>query len=63
MPPRIDDRWLWVGFGIFAFFAVKGIRYAIADLIHLTNKDPFRHKTQKNQTRLPEDGGPIVKYV
>ncbi|KAL9079475.1 MAG: hypothetical protein Q9157_001638 [Trypethelium eluteriae] len=36
MAPRIDDRWLWFGFGAFLFFAVKGISRALIDIVDLT---------------------------
>lgn len=36
MAYRIDDRWLWLGFGVFLFAAAKGIQYAIRDIVQLT---------------------------
>ena len=57
MPPKIDDRWLWLGFGIFIFFAAKGIRYAINDTVRLTRLDPLQHEPKKKQKEhRPEDG-------
>lgn len=56
MPPRIDDRWLWLGFGVFFLVAVRGIRYAITDVVQLTELEryPDESKDEKKDER-PED--------
>jgi hypothetical protein len=56
MPTRIDDRWLWLGFGVFVFFAARGIRYAIKDITQLTKIDPDQYESQSKLTgEQPED--------
>ena len=56
MLTRIDDRWLWLGFGVFFFFAAKGIRYAIKDITQLTKIDPDQYESQSKLTgEQPED--------
>ncbi|KAI9662434.1 MAG: hypothetical protein M1821_008601 [Bathelium mastoideum] len=47
---RIDDHWLWLGFGAFLFIAAKGITYGLHDIVNLTTiteepepeEDPIR---------------------
>ncbi|KAF2118365.1 hypothetical protein BDV96DRAFT_542102 [Lophiotrema nucula] len=36
MAPRIEDRWLWVGIGVFTLVAIKGVSYSLKYIIHLT---------------------------
>ena len=56
MAPKIDDRWLWLGFGVFIFFAAKGIRYAITDIVQLTKLDAFDCDSKdQNKDEQPED--------
>lgn len=56
MPPRIDDRWVWLGFGVFLFFAARNIRYAIKDTIRLTEIDPAQFEDDIVTSRKqPED--------
>ena len=55
MPPKIDDRWLWIGFGVFLFFATKGIRYAMTDVVRLTEIDPYQYDFQHERKEQPED--------
>lgn len=56
---RIDDRWLWFGAGIFFFCAVKGIRYALTDMVRLTELDRYP-KNKPDREGDPEDG---VLYI
>ncbi|CAK4032756.1 Hypothetical predicted protein [Lecanosticta acicola] len=48
MAHTISDRWLWLGFGIFFLAALKGVQYAISDIIRLTELKP--------QASLDDDG-------
>ncbi|KAF2468236.1 uncharacterized protein BDR25DRAFT_305217 [Lindgomyces ingoldianus] len=36
MAPRIDDRWLWLGLGVFTFIAIKGVAHGLRTIVHLT---------------------------
>ena len=54
MAPKIDDRWAWLGFGIFLFFAAKGIRYAIEDLVRLSEIDPYQFEPKDKDQRLED---------
>jgi hypothetical protein len=36
MVPKIEDRWLWLGLGVFTFFAVKGVAYGLREIVRLT---------------------------
>ncbi|GIZ43747.1 hypothetical protein CKM354_000696300 [Cercospora kikuchii] len=40
MATRIDDRWLWLGVGVFFYFAAKYVKYAVTDIVRLTELDP-----------------------
>lgn len=53
MATRINDRWLWLGFGIFFLAAAKGIQYAISDIVTLTELDSDNSKN--DDTERPED--------
>lgn len=62
MALRLDDRYLWLGYGIFAVVAACGIRIAIHDIVRLTiidasqypsNDDLIKPTTASNQI---EDG-------
>ncbi|KAF2482333.1 hypothetical protein BDY17DRAFT_324622 [Neohortaea acidophila] len=53
--PRIDDRLLWLGFGIFLFSAAKGIQYAIHDIVELTELTPLPDAFENPKGDLPED--------
>lgn len=55
MAHRIDDRWLWLGVGAAAFFAVKGIHYALSDIVRLTEIDPYQYEPKKQKEDHPED--------
>ncbi|KXT10685.1 hypothetical protein AC579_4773 [Pseudocercospora musae] len=55
MAHRIDDKWLWFAFGLFAFFAAKGVRYAVKDIVRLTELDADQYPDQKEDARHPED--------
>ena len=55
MSPRIDDRWLWFGFGVFFLLAAKGVRYAIEDTIRLTKLERYDDETNDAQRERPED--------
>ncbi|KAK4550196.1 hypothetical protein LTR36_003163 [Oleoguttula mirabilis] len=56
MAPRIDDRWLWLGFGVFIFFAARNIRAAIKDTLILTELDPAQYEDKNEKGRKqPED--------
>jgi len=40
MASQSDDRWLWLGLGVFFFFAAQGIRHAIGDMVRLIELPP-----------------------
>lgn len=56
MAPQIDDRWLWLGLGVAAFFTVKGIQHALKDIVRLTEIDPYQYEPKKTKGDYPEDG-------
>lgn len=57
MSGRIDDRWLWLSFGIVTIVAVHGIRRAIQGLVAETKLDPYSYEPcEKHTTEHPEDG-------
>lgn len=58
MAQRIDDRWLWLGIGVTAFLALKGIQHCLADLVHQTKLDPYQYEPIKKDEERPEDGMP-----
>lgn len=55
MAQRIDDRWLWLGAGVVGFAVVKGIQYALADIVRLTKIDPYQFEPKKKNEEHPED--------
>jgi len=55
MLSRMDDRWLWLGFGIFFFFAARGIRRAITDITTLTAAGPSEPQEDIVPAPQPED--------
>ena len=54
MAPKVNDRWLWLGFSVFVFLAAKGIQYAITDTVRLTEIDPYQYESKKKDDK-PED--------
>ncbi|KAJ4345758.1 uncharacterized protein N0V89_011893 [Didymosphaeria variabile] len=36
MAHHIEDRWLWLGLGVFTFFAVKGVAHGLRRIVALT---------------------------
>ncbi|KAK5172188.1 uncharacterized protein LTR77_003826 [Saxophila tyrrhenica] len=55
MPSRIDDRWLWLSFGVISIATIYGIRLAFQDLISLTKLDPHDDEERKKDEEHPED--------
>jgi len=55
MPSRIDDRYLWLAFGVFAFLAAKGVRYAIKDILQLTKVHDVPALQDRTNDGPPED--------
>lgn len=55
MSPRIDDRWLWLGFGVFFLLAARGVRYAIEDVTRLTRLERYHDETADANREKPED--------
>ncbi|KAK0309399.1 hypothetical protein LTR01_004506 [Friedmanniomyces endolithicus] len=54
MSRHLDDRYLWLSFGIFFVAAAYGIRYAITDIVRLTRLEP--PEEQANSIKeSPED--------
>ena len=58
MASRLDDRYLWLGFGIFFVAAAYGIRYAIRDIVDLTRIDPIEPLKSDVHEGQPEDCRP-----
>ena len=56
MALRLDDRYLWLGFGVFFVAAAYGVRYAITDLLDLTEVEPAIPAEEKGKEEKPEDG-------
>lgn len=63
MATRIDDRWLWVGVGVTAFFAIKGIQYALQDIVRLTEIDPYQYEPKTRDEDHPEDSMPLHRPI
>ncbi|USW54209.1 hypothetical protein Slin15195_G075280 [Septoria linicola] len=40
MASRLDDRWLWLGAGVFFLAAASYIKHALTHIVHLTELDP-----------------------
>lgn len=55
-PSHIDDRWLWLGLGVAAFLAVKGVQHVLTDIVRLTEIDPYQYEPMKKKEDHPEDG-------
>lgn len=55
MASRIDDRWLWLGVGVATFIAIKGVQYALTDIVRLTEIDPHQYEPKKKKEEHPED--------
>ena len=56
MAPRIDDRWVWLGFGVFLFFAARQLRRGIRETVRLTEIDPAQYEDLENKDeKTPED--------
>lgn len=60
MAYRIDDRWLWLGTGVALFLAVKGISYAIRDVVRLTAIESLKDEQEDERQKLPEDCKSLV---
>lgn len=56
MTHRIDDRWLWLGVGVLSVVILKGIQYALTDIVRLTKIDPHQYVLEKIHAEHPEDG-------
>ncbi|EME79245.1 uncharacterized protein MYCFIDRAFT_204748 [Pseudocercospora fijiensis CIRAD86] len=59
MAHRIDDKWLWFAFGIFAFFAAKGVQNAMQDVVRLTELDADQYPSEKEDAGHPEHSIPL----
>lgn len=55
MAPHIDDRWLWLGVGVAACLAIKGVQYALTDIVRLTEIDPYQYEPKRKEKDHPED--------
>lgn len=60
MAHTISDRWLWLGVGIAFYMAVKGIKYAISDVVNITQLPPDKQESDEEETKFPEDSRPII---
>src|SRR3954465_12188177 len=36
MAPTIDDRYLWLGLGVFTFIAIRGVAHGLRTIVQLT---------------------------
>jgi hypothetical protein len=64
MAAHISDRWLWLGVSVFFFAAVKGIHYALTDLVRLTELDAEQFSPKDREVKKqPEDGEPKTIYA
>ena len=55
MSLRVDDRWLWLGFGVFFVCAAHAVRYAIRDVVELIRLDSDLDTGEDDTKTLPED--------
>lgn len=56
MAHSIYDRWLWFGAGVFFVVALTSIRYAVSDIIQLTELDPNEETHDEgDEVKQPED--------
>lgn len=56
MALRIDDRWVWLGFGVFLFFAARQLRNSIEETVRLTEIDPAQYEDREERDKKsPED--------
>lgn len=60
MQRQVDDRWLWLGFGVVLFFAARGVRYAITDIVNITKIDSSQLDS-KQATENAEDSESCLK--
>lgn len=63
MAHTISDRWLWLGVGIAIFIAVKGIKYAISDIVNITQLPLDKQDPDEEETKFPEDSRPIISFT
>ncbi|TKA83742.1 hypothetical protein B0A55_00083 [Friedmanniomyces simplex] len=49
-----DDRYLWLGFGVFFVAAAYGTRYALTDIVQLTQLEPLKEEAAPTK-ESPED--------
>lgn len=61
MAHTISDRWLWLGVGIAFFIAVKGIKYAISDIVNITQLPPDKQDSDEEETKYPEDSTSVIR--
>ena len=54
MAPRIDDRWVWLGFTILISFAAINIRHCIRETVRLTELDPIQPEGEEQKHRKEE---------
>ena len=56
MAPRVDDRWVWLGFGVFLFFAARQLRQGIRETVRLTEIDPAQYEDLEDKDeKSPEN--------
>ena len=63
MSHQIDDRWFWLGVGISLIVAFKGIKYAITDIVRLTQVKPLGKDQDEELQRQPEDCTPLPQSI
>jgi len=54
MPSRIDDRWVWLGFGVFLTAAAWRIRRNMTDVVALILIDPVQYAPSRDGQQTSE---------
>ncbi|KAI7181657.1 hypothetical protein KC316_g8700 [Hortaea werneckii] len=63
MALRIDDRWVWLGFGVFLFFAARQLRKSIEETVRLTEIDPAQYEDREERDKKPPEDSISVETL